>query len=110
MKANVAIEVKPLITRNGLSIAAIHALLPQFTLKQVKTAVYTMVYTREVVREGGRRSSVYRLRKPNAQSDAPAPSPLIHGFKPLQRNVFANWEMCQRAPFDAARDLRALVR
>ena len=99
-------NIRECLKSGSMTHATLCELLPQFNARQISQALeHLFCNAGGITRSGTKNNRIYSLFKPEAKTEQP-----VLNFKPLQRDPFANWRLCERAPFDPARDTVGLVR
>lgn len=71
--------------------------LEWYSEKQVMTALKTLTGQGQVVKEGEGEDATYGKRKPVVLK------PLVMEFRVLKRDLFENWRLCERDPYETTR-------
>lgn len=74
------------------------AALPQYTSRQISQSLDHLIGARGGLRRKGKRGRyTYERYRPE-----PRPMPVVE-FKPLKRDLFEHWKLCERDPVESSR-------
>ena len=96
-------DIRACLKNGAISHATLCELLPAFTPRQISQSLDHLRTMGGISRTGGRKNYLYSIYRPGEKVPA-----MTHAFKPLKRDIFSNWRLCDRAPFDGR--LTALIR
>lgn len=81
-----------------------------FSQSSVSGSLATLRRMRRIGYDGTKRGGKYSVRVSTTQEKSGGLRAFVYTFKPLQRDMYSNWKLCDRSPYNADRDAVSLIR